>query len=113
MAQYEVLSVHLSGGNEEYCENLLGRPVFMSKFEAGNFQLQSKAVEHVLMSMVKVIISFHSKKFVVFLVTWNDITGLRHLLQNKWHYGYLAIKSAEHLVLHKFMLHIFALKIIV
>jgi hypothetical protein len=84
VAQYEVLSVHLSGQNEENCENLLGWPVFMSKIKAGNSQLQSKAVEHALMNTVKVIISFHNKKFVVFLGSWNEITELQHLLQHKW-----------------------------
>jgi hypothetical protein len=84
MAQYELLSLHLSGGTEENRVNMLGWPDFMSKFEAGNSQLQSKAVEHALMSMVKVIISFQNKKFVVFLGIWNDMTGLQHLLQHKW-----------------------------
>ena len=80
MAQYEILYVHLSGGDKENCENLLGWSVlYMSKFEAGNSKLQSKAVTHALMSMVKVILSLHSKQFVVFLGTWNDITGLQHL----------------------------------
>jgi hypothetical protein len=36
-----------------------------SKFEAGNSQLQSKAVKRALMSKVKVIISFHNQQLVV------------------------------------------------
>jgi hypothetical protein len=57
MAQFEVLSDHLSEGDEENCENLSGWPVFMARFEAGNSQLQSKAFKHSLMSMVKLVIS--------------------------------------------------------
>jgi hypothetical protein len=33
MAQYELLSVHLSGGNEENYENLLGWPVFIQNLK--------------------------------------------------------------------------------
>jgi hypothetical protein len=57
----------LSGGNED-----VGMVSLHSKFEAGNSQLQRKAVKHALMSKVKVIISFNNQQLVVFLGTLND-----------------------------------------